>query len=180
VTGTLSRVNSTVSSTVTGTASGAAGGTDAATVRALQSALAAEQAAVYAFGVVGAYLGGSDRATAAADWLAHQAARDAIEAMLRSRGAEPGAAAVAYQLPVAVHDQGDAVTLAAIIEERIAAAYLGLVAVSVTSVREFAAGQLQASALRAAVWRGSTVAFPGLTTAELSPPPRRVAPAPSR
>lgn len=162
------------------TVSDTVSGTSAAAIRALQSALSAEQAAVYAFGVVGAYLGGSDRATAATDWLAHVTARDAIEAMLRSRGAEPDPAAVAYQLPVAVHDQGDAVTLALTIEERIAAAYLGLVAVSVTSVRELAASQLQASALRAAAWRGSTVAFPGLTTAELSPPARRAAPAPSQ
>jgi hypothetical protein len=137
----------------------------AATVRALQSALAAEQAAVYAFGVIGAYLSGNDRATATTDWLAHQTAQDTIEAMLRSRGADPDAAAVAYQLPIAVRDQGEAVMLAVIIEDRIAAAYLGLVAVTATSVRQFAAIQLQASALRAAAWRGATIAFPGLTAA---------------
>jgi hypothetical protein len=141
----------------------------AATVAALQSALAAEQAAVYGYGVAGAHLAGGSQATAAADWVAHQEARDALEAMLRSRGAQPVPAAVAYQLPVQVRTSSDAVALAAMIEDRMAAVYLGLVAVTAPAVRQFGAQQVQASALRAAAWRGSTVAFPGLTEAELSP-----------
>jgi Domain of unknown function (DUF4439) len=148
----------------------------AATVEALQSALAAEQAAVYGYGVAGAYLTGSEQAAATSDWVAHEEARDALEAMVRSRGAQPVAAAVAYELPVPVRAPGDAVSLAVIIEDRVAAAYLGLVAVSAVDVREFAARQVQASALRAAAWRGSTVAFPGLDAASLSPSSRSPSP----
>jgi hypothetical protein len=133
-----------------------------ATVRALQSALAAEHAAVYGYGVVGAYLAGSMLAAATADWVAHQEAGDALEAMLRARGAQPAAAAVAYQLPVPVQAPAQAVSLAVIIEDRTATAYLGLVAVSTPAVRRFGALQVQAAALRAAAWSGSTVAFPGL------------------
>jgi hypothetical protein len=141
----------------------------AATVRALQSALAAEHAAVYGYGVVGAYLTGGPQATATTDWVAHQVARDRLEAMLRSLGwSQPTAAAVAYQLPIPVRSARDAVALAVVLEDRVATAYLGLVALSDTAIREFGAQQVQASALRAAAWRGSTVAFPGLTSAALA------------
>jgi hypothetical protein len=145
-------------------------------VRALQSALAAEHAAVYGYGVVGAYLTGSSRVTATADWVAHQDARDQLEATLRARGSQPDPAAVAYRLPIPVRTPGEAVSLAVILEDRVAAAYLGLVALSVPALRELGALQLRASALRGASWRGSTVAFPGLTAAELALPPRRTPP----
>jgi Domain of unknown function (DUF4439) len=143
------------------------------TVRALQSALAAEHAAVYGYGVVGAYLTGGLQATATTDWVAHQVARDRLEAMLRSLGwSQPTAAAVAYQLPIPVRNVGAAVALAVVLEDRTATAYLGLVALSNAAIREFGALQVQAAALRAAAWRGSTVAFPGLTSAALAAPRR--------
>jgi hypothetical protein len=140
------------------------------TVRALQAALTAEHAAVYGYGVVGAYLTGGTQATATSDWLAHQVARDHLEAVLRSLGAQPAAAAVAYQLPAPVHSASEAVALAVVLEERIATAYLGLVALSNDSIRDYGAMQVQASALRAAAWRGGTVAFPGMTPAALARP----------
>jgi len=143
------------------------------TVRALQSALAAEHAAVYGYGVVGAHLTGSQQATATTDWVAHQVARDRLEAMLRSAdGSQPTAAAVAYQLPIPVRNAREAVALAVMLEDRIATAYLGLVALSNAAIRQYGAQQVQASALRAAAWRGSTVAFPGLTSAALAAPGR--------
>jgi hypothetical protein len=138
-------------------------------VRALQTALTAEHAAVYGYGVAGAYLTGSTQAAAAMnDWVAHQVARDHLEAVLRSLGAQPAAAAVAYQLPAPVRNASEAVALAVVLEERIATAYLGLVALSNDSVRDYGARQVQASALRAAAWRGGTVAFPGMTAAALA------------
>lgn len=146
--------------------------TAAATARGLQSALAAEQAAVYGYGVVGAYLTGTLLEQATTDWLAHQETRDAIAAMLRSGGTQPAAAAVAYRLPIQVQTQAQAVSLALLIEERIATTYLGLVALSSPAVRKFGALQVQAAAMRAAAWRGSTVAFPGLPAAASALPRR--------
>jgi hypothetical protein len=140
------------------------------TIQALQAALTAEHATVYGYGIVGAYLSGNSQATATNDWVAHQVSRDDLEAMLRSLGAQPAAAAVAYQLPVPVHSAAEAVALAVLLEDRIAAAYLSLVALSNASIRNFGAQQVQASALRAAAWRGGTVAFPGMTTAALAAP----------
>jgi Domain of unknown function (DUF4439) len=139
-------------------------------IRALQTALTAEHAAVYGYGVAGAYLTGSAQSTATDDWVAHQVARDHLEAVLRSLGAQPAAAAVAYQLPAPVRNAGEAVALAVVLEERIATAYLGLVALDSDSIRDFGALQVQASALRAAAWRGGTVAFPGMTPAALARP----------
>jgi hypothetical protein len=149
--------------------SGSAAADQDGTTRALQSALAAEQEAVYGYGVVGAYLSGASQSTADADWLAHQNASNAIQAMLRQRGTQPSAAAVAYQLPITVQTPAQAVSLAVIIEDRIASTYLGLVALDSPAIRKFGALQVQASALRAAAWRGSTVAFPGLPTAAAAP-----------
>jgi hypothetical protein len=137
-----------------------------ATVSALKAALAAEHAAVYGYGVAGAHLAGAQQAAAARDWIAHQVARDDLEAMLRSLGAEPVPAAPAYQLP-AVLTAHDAVTLAVALEDRTATAYLGVVAVSAPAIRHFGALRLRATALRAAFWRGTTVAFPGLPASVL-------------
>jgi Domain of unknown function (DUF4439) len=140
-------------------------------IGALQAALAAEHAAIYGYGVAGAHLTGGKLAAATADWIAHQVARDDLQAMLRSRAAQPVPAAVAYQLPKPVHSAHSAVSLAIYLEERIATAYLGLVAIAAPATRTFGALQLRAAALRAAFWRGGTVAFPGLQAAELSQPP---------
>jgi len=145
--------------------SGSGAAAQTGTTRALQSALAAEQEAVYGYGVVGAYLSGAMQSTADADWLAHTTASNTIQAMLRERGTQPPAAAVAYQLPIAVQTQAQAISLAVIIEERITTTYLGLVALDAPAIRKFGALQVQAAALRAAAWRGSTVAFPGLPAA---------------
>jgi hypothetical protein len=141
---------------------GASPGSSPAQTRALQAALTAEHAAVYGYGVAGANLNGSARAAATTDWLAHQELRDTLETMLRTRGSQPAAAAAAYQLPIPVRTAHQAAALAALLEDRITAAYLGLVALSSPSLREFGATQVRAAALRAAAWRGSTVAFPGL------------------
>ncbi|MEP7026723.1 MAG: DUF4439 domain-containing protein [Actinomycetota bacterium] len=136
---------------------------------ALQAALAAEHAAVYGYGVAGAYLSGTAMTAATADWVAHQQARDTLETMLRRRGAQPATAAAAYQLPSPVHDAAGAVSLAVLLENRVAAAYLGVVAVSDTALRQFGARGVSAAAARAASWRGRTVAFPGFPAGTVAP-----------
>ena len=131
-------------------------------VAALQGALAAEHAAVYGYGVVGAMLTGTELADARADWTAHQVARDTLEAMLTKLGATPVAASPAYALPFAVTSANTAERLAAALEQGVTRAYLGLVAVSNPTLRAFGAKSMQTSANRALAWSGSTVAFPGM------------------
>ena len=135
-----------------------------ASVAALQGALAAEHAAVYGYGIVGAMLTGSEQGDARSDWTAHQVARDTLEAMLTRLGATPVAASPAYALPFAVTEASSAMRLAATLEEGVTRAYLGLVAVNDRTLRAFGALAMQPSATRAAAWRGSTVAFPGMPT----------------
>jgi len=131
-------------------------------VSALQAALAAEDAAIFGYGVAGAHLSGSIQSAAKQDWAGHNEARDALAAMISKLGAVPVAAQAFYQLPFAVHDATSARALAAHLEDGVTRAYLGIVAVSDQRLRAFGALAMQGSAQRAAYWRGSTQAFPGL------------------
>ncbi len=134
----------------------------------LRRALAAEQAAAYGYGVLGAHLSGPEQATATANWTAHQEAAGRLSALLAARGLPAVPAAVAYRLPGRVGSAAQARSLAALIEDRLCAAYVGVVALADESLREFGARQLRACALRAAAWRGSTIAFPGLAGPQLT------------
>lgn len=140
-------------------------------VAALQTALAAEHAAVYGYGIAGAHLATVPRRLAAArrDWSIHEAARDRLSAMLTARGAVPAPAAVSYALPFPVRSPKAAAALAVLLEDRVATAYLGLVALTDRGLREFGARSVRTAALRAATWRGHTVAFPGLTDPAAGP-----------
>ena len=131
-------------------------------VAALQGALAAEHAAVYGYGIVGAMLTGAKQAGARTDWTAHQVARDTVITMLTRLGAAPAAASPAYKLPFAVTNAESAAKLAAALENGVTRAYLGLVAVNNPSLRAFAARAMQTSANRALAWSGTTTAFPGM------------------
>lgn len=135
-------------------------------IAALQDALAAEQAASYGYGVVGAHLpqGSAKQGAATADWVAHMRVTDELIAMISARGGRPAPAAVAYQLPEPVQTAKAAMALAILLEDRVAQAYLAVVALPDTGLRSFGAQQVRAAALRAAAWRGSTQAFPGLPT----------------
>src|SRR5215475_15306056 len=96
-------------------------------VPALQAALAAENAAIFGYGVAGAHLTGSSRAAAEQDWTGHNRARDTLAAMISARGATPAAAQASYQLPFRVHNASSAARLAAYLEDGVTRAYLGLV-----------------------------------------------------
>ena len=102
----------------------------AAGVSALQDALAAENAAIFGYGVAGARLTGNKQATAQRDWLQHRLARDNLIGMITRLGATADAAQVYYQLPFTVRDQAQATALAAYLEDGVTRAYLGLVAVT--------------------------------------------------
>ncbi len=139
----------------------------ARTIAALQAALAAEEAASYGYGVVGAHLAGRLQHSAQADWVTHQIARDQLTAMISRLGAVPAPSAVAYVLPAPVQSATQARALAVTLEDRVTQAYIGLVAVGDVRLREYGAREARNSALRAAAWRGSTEAFPGLPAGSL-------------
>ena len=139
-------------------------GAQSQVMAALQDALAAEQAASYGYGVVGAHLpqGSALQTAAGNDWVVHLKLRDDLAGLIKARGGQPVPAAVAYELPVRVQSPAQAKALAALLEDRVGQAYLSLVALPEEALRSFAAQQLRAAALRAEAWLGSTQAFPGL------------------
>ncbi len=138
----------------------------AAAAEALQAALAAEHAAVYGYGIVGAHLSGERRDRARAAWNAHRAARDRLRSLLRAAGQSPSPAAPDYSLPFPVRSADAAVRLATRLEERVAGAYAEVVAAGDAKLRRFAANEMRECALRATGWRGSSVPFPGLPRAQ--------------
>ena len=136
---------------------------------ALQNALAAEHAASYGYGVVGGRLpqGSAAQLAAGNDWVTHLRARDRLANLIRARGATPIPAAVSYELPFPVASPAQARALAARLEDGVAAAYLGLVALPEPELRSLGAEEVRAAALRAETWRGTTQAFPGLSASNL-------------
>lgn len=136
--------------------------TAAAATRALQSVLAAEHAVVYGYGVAGARLSGEQRDRAEAAYAEHRRVRDDLEALIRSRGAEPVAASAAYALPRPVTSPEDAAVLATLLEERLAAVWADAVATLAGPLRDRAVQGLGDAAVRAGRWRGGSVPFPGL------------------
>jgi hypothetical protein len=139
---------------------------------ALQKALAAEHAAVWGYGVVGAALPADGRAPAAAAESAHRDVRDQVEALLADRKLEPVGTEGGYALPFPVLSAVDAATLAVVLEDGIAAAWVRVLdQAAERSTRELAVQVLSATEIRAVAWRGAagqtpvTKALPGLPAA---------------
>ena len=131
-------------------------------VAALQAALAAEQAASYGYGVVGAHLSGTAFAIASADCVVHERARDALTKLISSLGAIPQPAAAAYQLPLGVNNAADAAKLAVDLELEVVSSYVGLAGVADPRLRILAAKSMQGACVRAARWGANSQPFPGL------------------
>ncbi|MEO7745131.1 MAG: ferritin-like domain-containing protein [Actinomycetota bacterium] len=135
---------------------------------ALTDVLAGEQAAVYAYGVVGGQAGPERRKAAMAGLSAHALQRDLLAARLSTAGAPPLAAPPAYSLPFEVSSVADARRLAVHVELTLAGGYADLVAAAVPARRDEAAGWLTRCALQARGWGATPQPFPGL--------PERVSP----
>jgi Domain of unknown function (DUF4439) len=133
------------------------------TLQALQAVLAGEHAAVYAYGVVGGRLAADPgEAMARSGYDTHRQRRAAVTALIVAAGAQPVAAAAAYALGAPASTPPQARELAAAVEQRAAATYAGLVAVSSGAVRATAAAWLADAAVRQAGWSGHADTFPGL------------------
>jgi hypothetical protein len=136
---------------------------------ALGEALAAEHAAVWGYGVVGAALGAQAQPVAAASETAHRDVRDQVVTLLAGRNAEVVRAEGGYALPFPVLSEIDAAALAVVLEDGVAAAWVRVLdQAAERSTRELAVGALTAAEVRAVSWRSTagrtpvTAAFPGL------------------
>lgn len=133
-----------------------------AQANALAAVLAAEQAAVYAYGVVGAQGAAADRDDALAALQRHAARRDLVAARLSVAQRTPKPAAPAYQLPFAVATPAQARKLAAHVESAVADANADLVAASPAAARVEASRWLAESAVAARRWGARAQTFPGM------------------
>jgi hypothetical protein len=136
---------------------------------ALRGALAAEHAAIWGYGVVGAALDPGAQGLAAASETAHRDVRDHIVELLAERHADPVGTEGAYALPFPVLSATDAAALAVVLEDGVAAAWVRVLDQSAErSTRELAVGVLGATEVRAVGWRAAagqtpvTRPFPGL------------------
>jgi ferritin-like protein len=134
----------------------------------LAAALAAEEAAIYAYGVVGVKLtGAGDRTEARTAEQIHRNRRDALVSKLAQLKASTAPAPAAYQLPFAVTDRAEALKLAIHVEDGVAAAWRAVLPATQNTDRTDALAALTDSAVRATRWRRLaevtpvTLPFPG-------------------
>ena len=128
--------------------------------------LAAEHAAIYAYGVLGARLDEATRAMALTAFDAHRTLRSALRVQLQARGVEPPGPLAAYD--ITVRDRAQALRLAIDLEVKDGVLWRDLVATSEDpALRSMAVPALAGTAVRAARWRKVagvrplTEAFPG-------------------
>ncbi len=131
------------------------------TVEALQTALAAEHAAVYMYGFLGARTSESAQplvfAEVADAYSTHRAWRDLLVRRLLDEGAEPVPAAPTYELPTVI-----AVTRAAAeLEARCADTYAYVVANSAGDDRRWGIEALTGAAIRQVAFGRPPGPFPG-------------------
>ncbi|GIH66912.1 ferritin-like domain-containing protein [Microbispora siamensis] len=130
---------------------------------ALARALAAEHAAVYAYGVIGGRTSGALLRRATAGFDAHRARRDQLRALITQRGGTPAEPGPTYSLPFEVRKPADAVRLAVLVEQRVTTAYLELAADRDPALRRIAALAAQECATRAYGWQPKIGdPFPGM------------------
>jgi len=135
-------------------------------LEALQATLAGEHAALYVYGSLGARTSASAAPTLYAALRAgydvHRAQRDRLNRVVRDLGADPVAAAAAYDLPDPLASEFDVRRAAQDLEQRCAVGYAELVAQTVGIDRRWAIGALTGAAVRRLAVGGDPEPFPGV------------------
>jgi ferritin-like protein len=128
---------------------------------ALSAALAAEDAAIYAYGVIGPRLDNDDeKSDAHAAETAHRQRRNYIVTRLDQLKVKPPATPAGYDLPFPVTDRDSAVKLAIQIEDGVAQAWRPVLPVTEATDRTTALSAMTDSAVRATRWRRLAAASP--------------------
>lgn len=135
-------------------------------VEAMQRTLAAEHAAVYVLGLVGARVSAAAQPAlaqqVAAAYTTHRGRRDQLVAMLRQEGADPVAAEVSYDPATPATTVEQLRSAARVVEERSAAAYADMVAGTSRANRQWSLDALEDAAVRALAFGARPEPFPGL------------------
>jgi hypothetical protein len=134
-------------------------------VEALQTTLAAEHAAIYVYGALGAQTSQSGAPDLYAEltgaYEAHRARRDRLVAILTDLGEDPVAAEPVYELPADLSTTNAVSRRALALERSCASTYAYLVANSPSAQRRFAVDLLVQTAVRELAFRGTPETFPG-------------------
>ncbi len=136
-------------------------------VESLRTALAAEHAAIFGYGVVGAFLTNGAQTTARQNEAQHRDRRDAAALRIEAGGGAIVPAEPAYALPFRVTDASGALRLAVALEEGAAGAWREALSATEGDDRRFALDSLIACAVAATRWRAMagvrplTITFPG-------------------
>lgn len=142
----------------------------------LDAALAAEDAAIFAYGALGAFVAEDRRAYAASALAGHRGARDWLRERLVSMGAQPGAAAPAYELPD-ITDAATAARVAADAELALVPRWSAVAGAVGTAERPYCTTQAQACAVRGITWGAEGQAFPGTGAVTMASPSATASPA---
>jgi hypothetical protein len=129
---------------------------------ALSAAVAAEDAAVYAYGVLGPRLAEDQRPAARIALDTHRQRSFALRDRVAAAGGPAPDAPVAYDLPFPVTDPESAGRLAGLVEMRLAAAYADLAAALSDAPRTDAVLAAREATVRAIGWGSASMAFPGI------------------
>lgn len=127
---------------------------------AWSAVVAGEDAAVFALGVAGARLVGSERSRALAQLADHREARDRAADLVRAAGGTPPAPEAAYTLPFPVRAATAARRLLAHVDNGLVGLYADAAAASAATDRRYAARSAARAATRAVEWGGPAQAFP--------------------
>ncbi len=132
---------------------------------ALQAALAAEHAAVYVYGALGAQTSQSAQPALFADiesaYNEHRSRRDQLVRSMLDDGLEPTPAEPAYELPADLGTPDLVMSRALDLERSCAETYAYLVANSPQEQRRWAINALVMAAVRELAFRGIPEIFPG-------------------
>jgi hypothetical protein len=134
-------------------------------VEALQATLAGEHAALYVYGVLGGQVSRSAQPALAdriaRSWTEHRRRRDRLVGLVAAHGADPVAAAPAYQLPNPAATPAQLRAAARLVESRCVTLYAQLVGNSTGADRAWAITALDAGAVRAVQYGAAPSDFPG-------------------
>lgn len=134
-------------------------------IEALQATLAAEHAAVYVTGFLGAQASQSRQPelyeTLTGLYRDHRRNRDRLSVLISGRGEEPVEADVAYAVPVGLRTVAELSDAALGVERRIVKTFGQLIENTTGVERRWALVALNASAVRQVELRGSPEMFPG-------------------
>ncbi|MEI6453748.1 MAG: ferritin-like domain-containing protein [Actinomycetes bacterium] len=125
---------------------------------ALIAAIDGENAAIYAYGVIAAHVGGGAKRRALLALGSHRSWLDRWSGLLTETHSPP--MATAYDFPFPVVNAETARQLAPIVENRLVVVYADLAAASRDQVRSDAVLAAAECATRAVTWGASSQAFP--------------------